>query len=187
VAALVEFGCDTAIKAEDGETGEQIAEKMGSAAVLDVLRAAAAAREEVRRLIARQAFGAVAPLLARMLRNSPADPGLLAWQAEVAAAQAEAEAAAVRRMRRRCLRSWRQRGVLVGVCGSRSRRRRRENSGGGRRLRRLRRQWQQGRAEAGAEAGAGATAGDADGSGGGGGGGSRGGRGPRGDGPASGE
>jgi hypothetical protein len=88
-------------------TGKQIAEHHGHAAVLDVLRVAtgrrreleaervaAAQREEVGRLIARQAFRAAAPLLARILRDSPADPGLLAWQAEVAAGQAGAEAAA---------------------------------------------------------------------------------------------
>ena len=51
-------------------------------------------REEVGRLIARQAFGAAASLLARMLRDSPADPGLLAWQVEVVAGQVGAEAAA---------------------------------------------------------------------------------------------
>jgi hypothetical protein len=61
---------------------------------LEAERAAAAQREEVGRLIARQAFGVAAPLLARMLRDSPADPGLLAWTAEVAAGQAGAEAAA---------------------------------------------------------------------------------------------
>jgi hypothetical protein len=106
-AALVELGCDTAIKAKDGQTGQQWAEDQGHAAVLEALRdstgrrreleaerAAAAQREEVGRLIARQAFGAAAPLLARMLGDSPADTGLLAWQAEVVAGQAEAEAAA---------------------------------------------------------------------------------------------
>jgi hypothetical protein len=106
-ALLVELGCDTTIKTIDGQTGKEIAEDKGHAAVLDVLRAAvgrrreleaeraaAAQREEVGRLIALQAFEAAAPLLARMLRDSPADLGLLAWQAEVVAAQAEAEAAA---------------------------------------------------------------------------------------------
>jgi SWI/SNF-related matrix-associated actin-dependent regulator 1 of chromatin subfamily A len=107
VAALVELGCDTAIKANNGQTGKQCAAECGHAAVLDTLRvaterrraleaerAAAAQREDVGRLIARQAFGAAAPLLARMLRDAPADAGLLAWEAEVAAAQAEAEATA---------------------------------------------------------------------------------------------
>jgi ankyrin repeat protein len=102
-AALVELGCDTAIKAKDGQTGKQVAEGRGHAAVLDVLReatarrreleaerAATVQREEVGRLIAQQAFGAAAPLLARMLRDSPADPGLMLWQAEVVAAQVEA-------------------------------------------------------------------------------------------------
>jgi hypothetical protein len=107
VAALVKLGCDTAIKAKNGWTGKQLAEQQGYAAVLDVLRdaamrrieleaerAAAAQRKEVGRLIARQAFGAAAPLLARMLRDRPTDPGLLAWTAEVVAGQAEAEAMA---------------------------------------------------------------------------------------------
>jgi hypothetical protein len=106
-AALVELGCDTASKAKNGRTGKQVAEQEGHAAVLDVLRAAVARRreleaeraataqrEEVGRLIARQAFGAAAPLLGRMLRDSPTDPELLAWQAEVAVGQAGAEAAA---------------------------------------------------------------------------------------------
>jgi hypothetical protein len=106
-AALVDLGCDTAIATPNGTTGQRAAEERGHAAVLERLeeatgrrralepeRVATAQREEVGRLIARQAFGAAAPLLARMLRDAPADPGLLAWQAEVAAAQAEAEAAA---------------------------------------------------------------------------------------------
>jgi hypothetical protein len=107
VAALVELGCDTTIKAKNGRTGKQLAEQRGHAVVLERLRlttgrrreleakrAAASQREEVGRLIARQAFGVAAPLLARMLRDSPADPGLVAWQAEVAAGHAEAEIAA---------------------------------------------------------------------------------------------
>jgi SWI/SNF-related matrix-associated actin-dependent regulator 1 of chromatin subfamily A len=107
VAALVDLGCDTGIKDNNAMTGEQWAAQYGHAAVLEQLqeaterrreleaeRAAAAQREEVGRLIARQAFGAAAPLLARMLRDTPADPRLLAWEAEVAAAQAAAEAAA---------------------------------------------------------------------------------------------
>jgi hypothetical protein len=106
-AALVELGCDMAIRDKNGRTGKQAAEAQGHTVVLDALReatgrrreleaerTAAAQREEIGRLIARQAFGAAAPLLARMLRDSPADPGLLAWQAEVVAGQAEAEAAA---------------------------------------------------------------------------------------------
>jgi ankyrin repeat protein len=44
VAALVELGCDTAIKAQNGRTGKQVAEEDGRAAVLDVLRTAVAAR-----------------------------------------------------------------------------------------------------------------------------------------------
>ena len=44
VAALVELGCDTAIKAKSGHTGKEFAEQRGHAAVLDVLRAAVAAR-----------------------------------------------------------------------------------------------------------------------------------------------
>jgi hypothetical protein len=107
VAALVELGCDMTIKTKDGRTGKQWAVQNGGEEVLRRLeeatqrrraleaeRAAAARREEVGRLIARQAFGAAAPLLARMLRDAPADPELLAWRAEVAAAQAEAEAVA---------------------------------------------------------------------------------------------
>jgi SWI/SNF-related matrix-associated actin-dependent regulator 1 of chromatin subfamily A len=103
-AALVELGCDTSIKMISGKTGKQLAEAKGNAAVLDVLRAATerrraleaerVQREEVRRLIARHAFGAAAPLLGRMLRDAPADAELLAWEAEVAAAQAGAEATA---------------------------------------------------------------------------------------------
>jgi hypothetical protein len=106
-AALVELGCDTAIRDKYGRTGKQMAENLDHAVVLDVLRvatgqrrelkaerAAAAQREEVGRLIARQAFGAAGPLLARMIQDSPSDPGLLTWKAEVAAAQVEAEAAA---------------------------------------------------------------------------------------------
>jgi ankyrin repeat protein len=106
-AALVELGCDTAMKSKYGQTGKQVAEHKGHATLLERLRestgrrreleaerAATAQREEVGRLIARQAFGVAAPVLARMMRDSPADPELLAWQAEVAAAQAEADATA---------------------------------------------------------------------------------------------
>jgi ankyrin repeat protein len=95
-AALIELGCDTASKDLDGRTGMQWAEGKGHAVVLERLQEAMAGaqREEVGRLIARQAFGTAAPLLARMLRDAPADPELLAWEAEVAAVQAEAEAAA---------------------------------------------------------------------------------------------
>jgi ankyrin repeat protein len=104
VAALVQLGCDIEIKAMNGMTGKQAAEKEGHTVVLErlveaterrhTLEAKIAQREEVGRLIALQAFGAAAPLLARMLRDAPADVELLAWQSEVAAAQVEAEAAA---------------------------------------------------------------------------------------------
>jgi hypothetical protein len=107
VTALVELGCDTRIKCINGRTGSAaLAQQMGHAVVLQVLRAAAtewrhaleaeraatALREEAGWLIARRAFAAAAPLLAGMLRDAPADPELLAWEAEVAAAEAEAEA-----------------------------------------------------------------------------------------------
>jgi hypothetical protein len=91
-----------AIKSTVGHTEKQIAESKGHVAVLDVLRAAmerrraleaeraAAAQRavDVGRLIARQAFGVAASLLARMLRDDPADAEMLAWEAEVAVAQA---------------------------------------------------------------------------------------------------
>jgi ankyrin repeat protein len=103
-AALVELGCDTENKIENSRTGKQLAEDMGYVAVLDALRTAMerrrareadrAQREEVGRLLARQAFGTVTPLLARMLLDAPADAELLAWEAEVAAGQAGAEAVA---------------------------------------------------------------------------------------------
>jgi hypothetical protein len=44
VAALVELGCNMAITAKNDWTGKQMSEQQGHAAVLDVLRAAAAAR-----------------------------------------------------------------------------------------------------------------------------------------------
>ena len=106
-AAMVDLGCDTAMRDKDGQTGMEWAEDSDHAVLLHVLcaaierrsareaeRAAAAQREEVGRLIARQAFGAAAPLLARMLRDAPADAELLAWGVELAAGKAEAEATA---------------------------------------------------------------------------------------------
>jgi hypothetical protein len=44
VAALVELGCDTTIKAANGMTGKQVVVQQGHGAVLDVLRTAVAAR-----------------------------------------------------------------------------------------------------------------------------------------------
>jgi ankyrin repeat protein len=44
VAALVEVGCDTRIKAKDGNTGKQLAEQKGHTAVLERLREAVMAR-----------------------------------------------------------------------------------------------------------------------------------------------
>ncbi len=44
VAALVELGCDTAIRDKIGRTGKQLAGQRDHAAVLDVLRAAVMAR-----------------------------------------------------------------------------------------------------------------------------------------------
>ena len=73
---------------------EKASERLQNCGFTVAERAVVARREEVGRLIARQAFAAAAPLLARLLRDAPADPGLLAWEAEVAAAQAGVEAAA---------------------------------------------------------------------------------------------
>jgi hypothetical protein len=67
-------------------TFDVLQEAVARRRALEAERAAAAQRqrEEVGRLIAQQAFGEAAPLLAHLLQDFPTDAELLAWEAEVA-------------------------------------------------------------------------------------------------------
>ena len=67
-------------------TFDVLQEAVARRRALEAERAAAAQRqrEEVGRLITRQAFGEAAPLLARLLQDFPTDAELLAWEVEVA-------------------------------------------------------------------------------------------------------